>query len=514
VKLSENRYFRKILFKIQLLIGFICCHLGKFGCKLASQTKWRFIIREIAVIGAGPAGLTAAFELQKSGLQVTLFEASGQVGGMAKSFNLWGQVVDIGPHRFFSSDPRVNSFWLKAVDEKYEMVSRLTRIFYKKKFFSYPIEARNALFRLGIFESMRCVLSLLKVKIFPRKDESKFDNWVINRFGLRLFDIFFKSYTEKLWGINCADLDSDFAAQRIKKLSLLEALRSAFSKKTTSHRTLIDEFAYPIFGAGFAYSNLANKFVSLGGQIHLNSKINEIALSDDHVKIVDVDGNSSSYEKIISTMPLTNLVKIINAPDDICELAGQLKFRNTILVYLKVQGSNPFPDQWIYIHASNLRTGRITNFSNWTSRKSNSTLEHIVCLEFWCYNEDPIWNSEDQGLIEIAKTELIQTTLIQTQVISDGHVVRVPKCYPVYSTGYKKLLDPIQNYLNSVDRVIPIGRYGSFKYNNQDHSILMGLLAAENILGVSNHDLWAINSDYEYQESARITSTGLVYDKD
>jgi protoporphyrinogen oxidase len=486
----------------------------KFCLYIIIATRRRIAIREIAVIGAGPAGLTVAFELQRSGVQVTLFEATGQVGGMAKSFNLWGQIVDIGPHRFFSSDPRVNNFWLKAVDNKYEMVNRLTRIFYKNKFFSYPIEARNALFRLGVFESINCLLSLIKVKILPRKDESKFDNWVINRFGYRLFDIFFKSYTEKLWGIKCADLDSDFAAQRIKKLSLLEALRSAFSKKTTSHRTLVEEFAYPIFGAGFAYSNLAKKFVAQGGKIHLNSKINRIVLSDNHVKIVEANGNSKLFEKIVSTMPLTNLIKTIGAPDEICTLAEKLKFRNTILVYLKVEGSNPFPDQWIYVHANHLRTGRITNFSNWASSKDKPNLEHIICLEFWCYNDDPIWTTEDQDLIEIAKTELMDTTLIHTQVIGDGHVVRVPKCYPVYSTGYKHLLNPIQNYLNGIERVIPIGRYGSFKYNNQDHSILMGLLAAENILGFSNHDLWAINSDYEYQESARITSTGLVYDRD
>lgn len=465
----------------------------------------------VAVIGAGPAGLTAAFKLQQAGFDVTLFEASPGVGGMARSFELWGQIVDVGPHRFFSSDPRVNKFWLEAVDSEYTMVRRLTRIYYKNKFFSYPIQASNALRGLGITEAIICVLSFIKAKTLPIKDESKFDSWVVNRFGNRLFQIFFKSYTEKLWGIKTSSLDADFAAQRIKKLSLYEAVKSALvGNKGNKHRTLVDEFAYPIKGAGHVYNKLAVKFQSLGGTLLLNTAIETVFPSLDKAVITHSNGQQKEFSHVISTMPLTHLMNSIGAPKDILEKSKGLKFRNTILVYLQIAGPNPFPDQWIYVHAENLQTGRITNFRNWTDTINQDRSEHIICLEYWCYDKDAIWTTNDDSLIDLGTLELYTTGLVEPGSILKGKVVRVPKCYPVYSSGYKSDLIPIQNYLNLIKTITPIGRYGSFKYNNQDHSILMGLLAAENIAMNAKHDLWQINTDYEYQEVATITSTGLV----
>ncbi|NBX49885.1 FAD-dependent oxidoreductase [bacterium] len=468
----------------------------------------------VAVIGAGPAGLTAAYELQSAGIEVVVFEASPQVGGMAKSFELWGQMVDMGPHRFFSSDTRVNNFWLNSLDFDYVMVNRLTRIYYKNKFFSYPIQAGNALRYLGLLEAIRCVLSFLIVKVRPNKDDSRFDYWVINRFGRRLFSIFFKSYTEKLWGIPCKDLDADFAAQRIKKLSLYEAIRSALvGNKNNKHRTLVDEFAYPRLGAGQIYDKLASKFSSIGGKLSLSSPVSDIEITNTGVTLTIKDGHTVTVDHVISTMPLTALIQKIDAPKSIQQKASDLKFRNTILVYLQVEGRNPFPDQWIYVHAENLKTGRITNFRNWTPSINFGRKEHIICLEYWCFDSDEMWSYQDEALINLATSELYSTGLVDQGAIKQGYVRRVPKCYPVYSQGYKQVLQPIQEYFSSVERITPIGRYGSFKYNNQDHSILMGLLSAENILGKSKHDLWAINTDYEYQESSRITSTGLVRDK-
>jgi protoporphyrinogen oxidase len=446
-----------------------------------------------------------------AGNQVTLYEASGSVGGMAKSFDLWGQIVDLGPHRFFSSDPRVNQFWLESLDYEYVMVKRLTRIYYKNRFFSYPIQAMNALNGLGVLEAFRCVLSYISVKINPKKDESKFDSWVINRFGTRLFQIFFKSYTEKLWGIKCSVLDADFAAQRIKKLSLFEAIKGAFfGNQGHKHRTLVDEFAYPKLGAGDVYNRLAKKFVAAGGNLNLNSRVNDIELLETGVHVSSGKEGPEIFDHVISTMPLTQLVQKIGAPPHVLKKAQELKFRNTILVYLKVEGKNPFPDQWIYVHSENLLTGRITNFSNWTETINMAQTANIICLEYWCYDEDEIWTREDHKLVQLATKELYSTNLIDLDSIQDGFVQRVPKCYPVYSSGYRETLDPIQNYLREIKQVTPIGRYGSFKYNNQDHSILMGLLAYENIMGLSFTDLWSINTDYEYQESTRITSTGLV----
>jgi protoporphyrinogen oxidase len=445
---------------------------------------------------------------------VTLFEASSEVGGMAKSFELWDQIVDLGPHRFFSSDPRVNEFWLEAVDHEYIMVNRLTRIYYKGRFFSYPIQAFNALRGLGIKEAIRCVLSFLIVQIFPRKDESKFDTWVINRFGNRLFKIFFKSYTEKLWGIKCSTLDADFAAQRIKKLSLYEAIKGALlGNRRNKHRTLVDEFAYPNLGAGAVYKKIAEKFVNLGGSLMLKTLVSGISLNESEVEIEVNEKQKFLFDHVISTMPLTHLVQKIGAPMEILEKTKLLKFRNTLLVYLKVEGKNPFPDQWIYIHAENLKTGRITNFKNWAKTINRGQSANIICLEYWCYDEDELWNTDDSTLIALASRELYETNLIHSDSIKDAHVTRVPKCYPVYSSGYREILEPIQGYLSKIKNVTPIGRYGSFKYNNQDHSILMGLLAAQNLLGEKYTDLWSINTDYEYQESSRITTTGLISEK-
>ena len=469
---------------------------------------------KVAVIGAGPAGITAAFKLQLAGVQVTLYEASSSVGGMAKSFQLWDQIVDLGPHRFFSSDPRVNSFWLESLDNEYVMVNRLTRIYYKNRFFSYPIQAMNALFGLGIIEAVRCVLSYIVVKIKPNKDESKFDTWVINRFGSRLFQIFFKSYTEKLWGIKCSVLDADFAAQRIKKLSLFEAIKGAiFGNRGNKHRTLVDEFAYPKFGAGDVYTRIADKFVTAGGQLKLSTRVDGVKLVGTRVEITAGEDLPQLYDHVISTMPLTLLIDKIGAPSNILERTKELKFRNTILVYLKVSGRNRFPDQWIFVHAENLQTGRITNFRNWTETINNNQSENIICLEYWCYSHDEIWNRNDEKLVELATMELYLTNLVDKDSIQDGFVQRVPKCYPVYASGYREILEPVQEYLNGIKSITPIGRYGSFKYNNQDHSILMGLLASQNILGESYTDLWAVNTDYEYQESTRITSTGLIQDE-
>jgi protoporphyrinogen oxidase len=468
--------------------------------------------RRIAVIGAGPAGLTAAYQLQSNGVSVTLFESDSVVGGMARSFSIWGQTVDYGPHRFFSSDPRVNQFWLDAVDGNYEMVNRLTRIYYNRKFFDYPVKAVNALRGLGVFEAVRCILSYAKARILPATSESTFEDWVSNRFGFRLYSIFFKAYSEKLWGVNCRELDADFAAQRIKKLDLLETIKSAvFSNNSKSHRTLVDEFAYPVGGAGAPYENLARKFMVAKGNLKLGSPVDAVVpRADGVVEVHLLDGIIEEFDHVISTMPITKLLSRLDAPDDIVAHASQLRFRNTILVYLRVTGSSPFPDQWIYVHSPDLLTGRITNFGNWVESIRGDETDSILCLEYWCYDEDLIWQEPQETLVNRAREELYKTGLVPDGSVVDGTVRRVPKCYPVYSSGYRKHLKPIEQYLSEVSGITPIGRYGAFKYNNQDHSILMGLLAAENVLNGSENDLWSINTDYEYQESSRITETGLV----
>ncbi len=470
---------------------------------------------KVIVIGAGPAGLTAAYELNKRGVEVEVFEVSDQVGGMAASFSLWNQRVDYGPHRFFSSDPRVNRLWLEAVQGQYEMVSRLTRIFYKKRFFYYPLRAVNALINLGPVEAVRCVGSYLLERsgVLEERDGSVFEGWVISRFGRRLYEIFFKTYSEKLWGIPCAMLDADFAAQRIKNFSLGAAIRSlVLPDRSKKHKTLVDEFAYPLSGAGYVYENMAGCIKNNGGRIYFNRPVKRVLVENSRAVGVEcADGEVFKADHVISSMPLTDLVAgLEGVPDSVRLACRQLRYRNTILVYLRLDGADLFPDNWLYVHDGALQTGRITNFRNWLPLLYSHQSETIVAMEYWCYDRDPIWSESEEKLVELATRELKLTGLAQSAAVLEGTVRKLARSYPVYDIGYKKALAPVQSFVSGLAQLSVIGRYGAFKYNNQDHSILMGLLAAENICGDAAHDLWQINTDYEYQESTVITKTGLV----
>ncbi len=470
---------------------------------------------KIAVIGAGPAGITAAYQLVKSGYKVDVYEAGDSVGGMSKTIDLWDQKVDLGPHRFFSSDPRVNNIWLEVVGNDYEMVNRLTRIYYQNKFFHYPLKPWNAFSNLGLKEAINCGLSYFRQMLISNKhlkDEDTFESWVVKNFGRMLFEIFIKTYSEKLWGIKCDELDSDFAAQRIKNLSLIEALKNAFFKgKENKHKTLVDTFAYPHHGTGVIYERMAEFIEKEGGNIYYHTPVKKVCTENNKINGLEtINGEFHQYDKVISTMPLTRLVaQLPEVPQYIVDFANSLKFRNTILVYLNVDSVDLFADNWLYIHAGDLLTGRITNFRNWSKQLYGNEKSSILALEYWCYDEDEIWLRSNNELINLASEEIRKTKLIGNAEILAGYVHRVKNCYPVYNKGYKQNLKPIENFLSSIEGLSIIGRYGAFKYNNQDHSILMGILAASNISDGTKHNLWEINTDYEYQESATITKTGL-----
>jgi protoporphyrinogen oxidase len=466
----------------------------------------------VGIIGAGPAGLTAAYQLQKSGLSVDLYEAGPEVGGMARSLTLWGHRVDLGPHRFFSKDSRVNTFWHDAIEPDYHLVERQTRIFYRGRFFAYPLQPLDVLAKLGPWDSVRCIASYLRQKIAPERAVSEtesFEDWVVARFGRRLYAIFFKSYSEKLWGIPCDRLDADFAAQRIRGFSLGQSLLAMSGLGARKQRTLVDCFSYPDSGSGAVYSRIAEQFQQLGGRLHLNAPVSEVIGGSDGrvLGISHPDGRVDLFDHVVSTMPLTLLAAKLAAGADarfaarLADPLACLQYRNTILVYLKVEAAGLFPDQWIYIHAPDLAVGRITNFSNWGRPSDEPSDSSVLCLEYWCYDGDAIWREPDDRLTERAIRDLKQLALTGPAPVTSGHVVRVPRCYPVYGRGYQSALEPVIDYLKSFVNLWPIGRYGSFKYNNQDHSILMGLLVAENIANGAQHDLWAINTDYdEYQE--------------
>jgi protoporphyrinogen oxidase len=470
----------------------------------------------VAVIGAGPAGITAAYELVKGGAEVEVFEAGEHIGGLARSFKLWDQTVDLGPHRFFSNDLRVNKLWLEVVGKDYEMVDRLTRIYYKKRFFNYPLKPTNALWNMGLFNAAACMFSYFKEKVWPtyRPDENEtFESWVVGRFGRKLFNMFFKSYSEKLWGIGCDQLDADFAAQRIKKFSMGEAIKSCLGIGKGKHKTLVDQFAFPREGTGVVYERMAQYVKDRGGEVHMKTPVRRVLHENKKVHGIElVDGTQKNFDYVVSTMPFTLLVKGLgDLPADVQLGCESLKYRNTVLIYLNVKATGLFKDQWLYVHSPDLGTGRVTNFRNWVPELYGDSPNSILALEYWCYDEDALWSEKDESLIERAKKEIRSTGLVPNGAeIDKGHVVRIKRCYPVYATGYKKHLEPVVNFVSQFEGLIPIGRYGAFKYNNQDHSILMGLLAAENILQDKKHDLWSVNTDYStYQEAATITKTGL-----
>lgn len=466
-----------------------------------------------AVIGAGPAGMTTAYVLAKHGYQVDVYESSDRVGGLAATFALWNQKVDIGPHRFFSSDKRVNELWLEVVGDDFEMIERLTRIYYEDKFYFYPLKPFNALANLGIIEALRCIFSYWKEQIYSTEQDGSFERWVQGRFGKRLYEIFFKTYTEKLWGIPCTELDSDFAAQRIKKLSLFEAIKNALlNGKGNKHKTLVDCFAYPKDGTGMVYERMANFVSQSGNNVFVKTPVYRVLTKDQKVIGIELlDGKIELYDHVISSMPYTLMVnRLPDVPQHIRDLAGKLSYRNTVIVYLLVNDTELFPDNWIYIHSSDLKTGRITNFRKWAPSLYGSEQKTILALEYWCNEDDIMWKWNDEQYVDLAREEIVRSKLVQPGTIEAGYVHRIFRSYPVYRRGYKGILAPIEKYISSIEGLQAIGRYGAFKYNNQDHSILMGLLAAENIITESRHNLAEINTDYEtYQESYVITKVGL-----
>lgn len=470
--------------------------------------------RKIAIIGTGPAGLAAAYRLAANEEnEVTVYEASDSPGGMCKSLDLWNCKVDIGPHRFFSYDTRVNQLWLEVVGKGYKMVNRLTRIYYKNKFFFYPVQAFDALKKVGLFTAAECFFSYLKQQIAPIRQDGSFESWVTKRFGKKLYTMFFKTYSEKLWGIKCTDLDDDFASQRIKKLSMTEVIVNALKLKKNQHKTLVDRFAYPVEGTGMVYRKMAEFIEAKGGKIWYNTPVSRVVVENGKATGIVPAGSDAvyPYDEIISTMPFTDLLEgISEMPSSLSPLLKKLRYRNTVMIFLKVEGIDLFEDNWLYVHSPELQMGRVTNFRNWIPDIYGDSNSTILALEYWCYDEDDFWHFSDEQFIAQAKDEMQKTGLLKGCPVTDGYVYKIHRSYPTYHKGYKHDLAPLEEYVQTIEHLQCIGRYGAFKYNNQDHSLLMGILAAENINDNTQHNLWNVNTDYDtYQESSLITETGL-----
>ena len=480
---------------------------------------------EVIIFGAGPAGLTAGYELEKNKKQVQIFEADRQyVGGIARTASYKEFKFDIGGHRFFTKSGKVKELWQEILEPenwKYN-VPRLSRIYFDGKFFAYPLKAFDTLFKLGLLKSTFYISSYLYFKMFPIKNVRSFEDWVTNNFGKQLYLAFFKTYTEKVWGISCKEISADWAAQRIKGLSLTEAilnaLKSLVPQKKNSNKkvikTLIDNFDYPIYGPGMLWESAKNKIDSLGGKILMDSKVTKVQLKDKTVNYCEINNDEKQYfaNDFISTLPIKELINIIepNPPSVVIEAANQLKYRDFLTVVLILNEESVFPDNWIYIHEPNVRLGRIQNFKNWSSEMVPQSSRTSLGLEYFCNEGDDLWEKKDEELISFGLKEVVQIGITKTASFLDGTVVRMPKAYPVYDENYKKNVLVIRNWLTSnVQNLQLVGRNGMHMYNNQDHSMLSAYYAARNLLG-ETWDPWLVNADAEYHEEENDLQTGRL----
>lgn len=465
---------------------------------------------KILIIGAGPAGLTAAYELAKQGHQVEVFEADSIVGGISRTVNYKGYRFDIGGHRFFTKVDAVNKLWDEILDNEFLTRPRLSRILYNDNFFDYPLKPMNAFMGLGPLESVRIGLSYLKSAIFPTQVEQNFEQWVSNRFGKRLYEIFFKTYTEKVWGISCTEIGADWAAQRIKNLNLTTAVKNALFS-TARHNnevvtTLIDQFQYPKFGPGQMWETCQQKLETLGISVHLNSKIEQLIIEDGKVKAAVVHGpdgvsREQHADHFISSMPLRNLVLGVTpqAPESVVESAKNLRYRDFLTVGLICNKEDMFPDNWIYIHSPKVKLGRIQNFKNWSPYMVPDKNKTSLGLEYFVQENDELWSASDDYLIELGTKECEILGLLKADDVEDGCVIRMPKAYPVYDSLFQESLNTIQTWVNAFPNLQTVGRNGQHRYNNQDHSMVTAIYAAQNIDG-ENNDIWNVNVDQSYHE--------------
>ncbi len=473
---------------------------------------------KVAIIGAGPAGLTAAYMLSKNDVDVTVLEADPvYVGGISRTATYKGFHFDIGGHRFFSKSKAVEDFWTEILPNDMLVRPRSSRIFYGGKFFAYPLKAFEALIKLGVVRSTLCVLSWLKAKLFPVPNPTNFEDWVSNQFGKRLFNTFFKSYTEKVWGMSCKDISADWAAQRIKGLSLGSAIKNALipqrqpKDRTKVIKTLINSFRYPRKGPGMMWEVCAEKTKAMGGQIEMGCKVTgceyDEARSTWNLSFQDRQGAAHALEAehVISSAPMRELVRGIKPPvsEEAKRAADSLKYRDFITVMLILKNRDAFDDNWIYIHDPSVKVGRIQNFRSWSPEMVPDPAKACYGLEYFCFEHDGLWDSKDEELIELAKRELMQIGLAQQGDVLDGTVVRQKKAYPVYDDNYAKHVATVRDELDSrYPNLHLVGRNGMHKYNNQDHAMMTAMLCVENILADSKlYDLWEVNQDAEYHEA-------------
>ena len=473
--------------------------------------------RTNVVIGAGPAGLTAAYVMARRRRAPLVLEKDTQVGGIARTVEYKGFRFDIGGHRFFTKVGAVQKLWRDMLGPDMLRRPRLSRIFYGGRFFDYPLKPYNALRGIGPINAVRVLFSYLWIRVRPITPEDSFEDWVSNRFGRRLYRIFFKTYTEKVWGIPCNRIGAQWAAQRIKGLSLFTAVWNMLRPKGggTQIKTLIEEFEYPRLGPGMMWDAFRDQVVAHGGAVELGTDV--VRLRHDGGTITSVQYRRGEETRevpaatVLSTMPLRELVQKLDppAPEGVREAAGRLAYRDFITVALIIDDPDLFPDNWIYVHDPSVKLGRIQNFKNWSPEMVPDPAKTCLGLEYFCFEGDGLWTMPDDELVRLGSREVAQIGLLGKGRVIDGTVVRMPKAYPIYDDGYVQALDEVRQYLDRFSNLQVAGRNGMHKYNNQDHSMVTAMLAVGNLEG-RHHDTWAVNQDDEYHEEGDFETGSLA----
>jgi protoporphyrinogen oxidase len=469
----------------------------------------------IVIIGAGPAGLTAAHELVQAGQSVLVLEQLQDVGGLARTENYRGFSFDIGGHRFFTKEPAVNRFWRAVLGADFLRRPRLSRIYYNRRFFYYPLRPLNALLQLGLWPSIAIVFSYLHWQLRPYEREETFEQWVTNRFGRRLFKTFFKTYTEKVWGISCSDLRAEWAAQRIRGLSLKTAVLSMFLPPRRTIKTLIDEFEYPRLGPGMMWRAVRDEVERRGSRVRLGAEVVSIRRRGNLVESVTIAHNGSretiAGSAFISSMPLGAFLQKLDPPPaaEIAAAGKRLRFRGLVVVCLIVDKPKLFPDNWIYIHDPTVKVGRIQNYKNWSPDMAPDAEKTSLGLEYFCTPGDELWSLSDAELVALAKQELEGLDLAKAREVVDGCVLRAPDAYPVYDADYRDALATVRSFVDRLENFQTVGRNGLHRYNNQDHAMMTGILAARNLTLGETNDLWSVNTDQEYHEDALVSDKAV-----
>jgi len=469
--------------------------------------------RRILIAGAGPAGLTAAYEAQRRGDVPEVLERDRIVGGLSRTDAFRGYRFDMGGHRFYTKIPAAEQIWHELMGDDLIRVKRLSRIYYNKRFFHYPLRLGNVLRGLGVWASVRIVLSFFYAVVFPYREEHNFEEWVVNRFGRRLYETFFKSYTEKVWGMPCTELSAEWAAQRIKGLSLRTAvLHAAFGNRDPKVKSLINEFLYPRLGPGMLWERMRDTVIARGGVVSTGASVVGIRRDGAHVTGFVVGRGDETRlvtgDHYIGSMPIAEAIQMMDppAPEPVRVAASRLRQRDFLTVCLIVDEPFLFPDNWIYVHDPSVHVGRIQNYKNWSAAMVPDPSKTSLGAEYFTSRGDRLWEQDDESLIALARREIDQLGLAPASKVEAGVVYRQENAYPVYEGGYREHLHTVEDFLRPFDNLQMVGRSGLHKYNNQDHSMLTSILAIDNLHG-ADHDIWAVHSDRDYDEEIRASDT-------